>query len=97
MTTIRELITQYENDILDFPHLLQEVAARPVATDKRDWVGIYQRADETPDDDAFFWVESAQDQGVLNAEQAELLYLTELGRQLRATRETQARAYEAAG
>jgi hypothetical protein len=96
MTTIRELITQYENDVLDFGHLLHEVATRPVASETRDWVGIYRRAEQVPDDDAFFWVESAQDLGVFTAEQVELIYLAELGRQLRVARESVARATDAA-
>ena len=39
-----------------------------------DWVEVYRRAEDVPDDDDLFWVSMAEDLGTLTLEQAEEVF-----------------------
>jgi len=106
MTTVRELLKQFEDKLIRFPTLVTQVAdiaiPKPVGG-ARDWATIYQRAEDMPDENSVFWIDSAEDMGILTTQQVERIYkaiaraaLARAGRKLRSTRKANDAAYEAA-
>ena len=72
--TLRELLDLYEEGQLEFDALLEAAARVGHFTLHGGTHGeTYQRAEEWPDDNAFFWVESAERHDVLNPDQVDAI------------------------
>lgn len=77
--TIREIVDQFRRGGIGFSALVSKVASRcSTCPDKvvepADWVEVYRRAEDVPDDDDLFWVSMAEDLGTLTLEQAEEVF-----------------------
>lgn len=74
MASVRESLKEYEQGAITFEQLATALASHEylgVEPEPQNWGEVYGRAEEMPDDDSFFWVESAEDLGILTTEQVE--------------------------
>lgn len=77
--SVKDLIEQYKQGDIAYPQLVEQLAAHEYsdptdedrAAEGNDWGKVYQRAEDTPDDDSFFWVEAAADDDTLTCDQVD--------------------------
>lgn len=72
LPSVRELLGMYERQELSFHQLLATLAAHhfdDTDEDDQDPSTLYDRAESQPGEDAFFWVDSAEDRDVITPEQ----------------------------
>jgi hypothetical protein len=73
--SVRELVELYEDGQMAYPELVSALASHQFAPkcEAANWGEVYQRAEEMPDDNSFFWVEQAEFKDVLTEDEVEVI------------------------